>query len=189
MPLNIAIICGSIRQERKSIFAARYAAEKVTQAGHTSTLVDFLELPLPFVNTPVPPGDLKKQYPDANVQKWSAIVDAADALIIVAPEYNHGYSATLKNALDWLFPEYRYKPVGLVGVSDGLVGGARMIEQLRTLAGNFNMFDIRETVMVRETQNVFDAQGNLVDQSYEKSFNGLIKALVKVAEVMKSLRA
>jgi NAD(P)H-dependent FMN reductase len=79
--------------------------------------------------------------------------------------------------------------VGLVGVSDGLVGGARVIEQLRLLAGNYSMFDIRETVMVREVQNVFDAQANLLDQSYEKQFTGLLNKLVPVAEVMKKLRS
>jgi NAD(P)H-dependent FMN reductase len=189
MSLNIPIICGSTRQERRSILPARYLVTKLQHEGIDTMLVDFTQLPLPLMDTPVPPSDLKKQYPDANVQQWSSIADKADAFIIVTPEYNHGYPATLKNALDWLYTEFRYKPVGLVGVSDGLVGGARVIEQLRLLAGNYSMFDIRETVMVREVQNVFDAQANLLDQSYEKQFTGLLNKLVPVAEVMKKLRS
>jgi NAD(P)H-dependent FMN reductase len=189
MSLNIVVICGSSRRERKSLAPARFVAGKAAAAGHAATLVDFMELLLPWMDLPVTPSSLKKQYPDANVQKWSAIADAADAFIIVSPEYNHGYPAVLKNALDWLYYEFRHKPVGLVGVSDGLVGGARVIEQLRLLAGNFSMFDIRETVMVKKAQDVFDVDGKLLDDSYEKQFDGLLATLSKVAEVMKRLRA
>jgi len=188
MPLSIAVVCGSARQERKSIFPARYAAQKVTAAGHSAALVDFAELPLPWMDLPMEPSKLKKKYPDPNVQKWSDIAEAADAFVIVSPEYNHGYPATLKNALDWLYYEFKYKPVGLVGVSNGPAGGARVIEQLRLEAGTFSMFDIRETVMVKNVQDVFDAEGKLADTSYEKQFDGMLATLFKAAEVMKNLR-
>jgi NAD(P)H-dependent FMN reductase len=188
MSLSIVIVCGSVRQDRKSILAANYIAGQVQVAGHTPTVVDFTKLPLPFVDTPVPPGDLKGEYPYPEVMEWSKIASSADAFIFVAPEYNHGYSAIMKNALDWLYMEFHYKPAGLVGVSDGMVGGARVIEQLRALCGGFAMYDIKETVMFREIQNVLDDSGALKNPSYEKQVNKFIAALAKAAEAMQSLR-
>jgi NAD(P)H-dependent FMN reductase len=140
------------------------------------------------MNSPVTPSKLHKQYPDPAVQQWSGIVDAADALVIVSPEYNHGYPAVLKNALDWLYPEFADKPVGLVGVSNGPSGGARVIEQLRLLCGDFGLFDIKETVLFRSVQNVFGPTGALSDDSYLKQIDGLLAALYRMAEVLKAAR-
>lgn len=189
MSLTIAVICGSVRKNRKSIYPARYVYQKIKDAGHESTLVDFDELPLPFVYTDPNPSKLNKQYPDENVRTWSSIVDAADGLIIVTPEYNHGYPGVLKNALDWLYPEFNNKPVGLVGVSDGVNGGIRAIEALRPVMANFGMYDIQQTVAVRSVQNVFDADGQLVDIKLEAQIDKLVNVLVKTADVMKALRA
>jgi NAD(P)H-dependent FMN reductase len=188
MPLNIPVILGSVRENRKSIFPAKLMVEKLKQAGIESQFVDFKELPLPFVYSDPVPSELNGQYPDPNVQKWSAIAETADAFVIVAPEYNHGYPAVLKNALDWLYPEFDHKPVGLVGVSNGAVGGARVIEQLRPVIDAFAMFAIRETVMFAKVQNVFDESGKLVDVLYDKKIDGLIKSLVLSAEAMKAAR-
>lgn len=162
--------------------------EKLIAAGVQSQLVDFIELPLPLLNSEKEPGEYKKQYPEPNVQKWSAIADAADAFVLVAPEYNYGYSAVLKNAIDWLEPEFRHKAFGLVGVSTGAVGGARAIAQLRDVIGALNSFDIRETVMFAKVQNVFDEQGKLLDESYNKKIDGFIKSLLFAAEMMKAAR-
>jgi NAD(P)H-dependent FMN reductase len=129
---------------------------------------------------------MKGKYPYPNVQKWSEIAYKADAYVIVTPEYNHGYPAVLKNALDWLYLEFDHKPVALVGVSDGLVGGARVIEQLRPIMENFSMFAIREAVAFRTTQNVFDADGKLLDESYNKRVDGMLKSLIASAEIMKA---
>lgn len=188
MSLSIAIVCGSVRQDRRSINVANYILEQVKLSGHEPGLVDFTKMPLPFVDTPVPPGDLNGQYPYEEVRQWSKIAHSADAFILVAPEYNHGYSAIMKNGLDWLYGEFAYKPVGLVGVSDGMVGGARVIEQLRALCGGFGMYDIKETVMFRKVQDVIGADGNLKDLSYERQVIKLIQSLTGVAQAMKSLR-
>src|ERR1051326_6378748 len=119
MPLNIPVVCGSVRQNRNSIIVSRYFAKRLEQAGHTTQVVDFAALPLPFVDVDPNPSKLKKQYPYPNVQQWSTIADQADGFIFVAPEYNHGVSGVLKNALDWLYPEFNNKPAPLVGVSNG----------------------------------------------------------------------
>lgn len=162
--------------------------EKLQQAGVQTQLVDFLELPLPMLNADREPVEFKKTYPDSNVQKWSAIADAADGFIIVTPEYNHGYPSVLKNALDWLYPEYDHKVVGLVGVSSGPVGGARALAALRQVIATLNMFSIRETVMFVKVQEVFDASGKLLDESYNKKIDGLIKSLMFSTQAMKNAR-
>lgn len=188
MPLNIPVILGSVREGRKSEAPAKLIVQKIKDMGHLSQLVDFAVLPLPFLNCPQEPNAYHKKYPDPNVQIWSGIADAADAFIIVTPEYNHGYPGMLKNALDWLYPEFDHKPVGLVGVSSGPVGGARAIEQLRPIMENFSMFAVRETVMFAKIASVFDEQGVLLDESYNKKIDGLLASLLFVAETMKLAR-
>src|SRR6185503_7320341 len=100
MSLNIPVVCGSVRPNNNSMRASKLFLQKLQAAGHVSQIVDFAQLPLPLVNSEVTPSKLKKQYPDTNVQKWSEIADSADGFIFVAPEYNHGISGALKNALD-----------------------------------------------------------------------------------------
>lgn len=187
--LNIPIILGSVREGRKSEAPAKYITERVKAAGHQTQLVDFKELPLPFYNAPtVPVVYFKSQYPDANTQKWSEIARVADAFIIVSPEYNHGYTAVIKNALDWGYLEFEKKPFGLVGVSNGPTGGARMIENLRPILQNFNAMPIRETIMIGPVEKYFDESGKLLDESLNKKIDGLLAGLTWWAEALKKAR-
>jgi NAD(P)H-dependent FMN reductase len=184
--LNIPVILGSVREQRKSIFPAKLMVQKIREAGHTSELVDFKEMPLPFFDSALMPVQLKGKYPYPNVQKWSEIAHKADAFVVVTPEYNHGYSGVLKNAFDWLYLEFDHKPVGLAGVSSGSIAAARAIEQLRPIMENFTMFAIRETVGFGPVSAVFDKDGKLLDETYNKKIDGMLAALVKVAEIMKA---
>ncbi len=187
--LNIPIILGSVREGRKSETPAKYIMEKVIAAGHKSQLVDFKELPLPFYSAAtMPVVYFKTQYPDANAQKWSDIARAADAFIIVTPEYNHGYPAVLKNALDWLYLEFEKKPFGLMGVSSGSVAGARMIEHLRPIIENFGAVAVRETVMLGPIDKIFAEDGKLLDERVNKKIDGMLSSLVWWAEALKKSR-
>ena len=190
MALNIPVILGSVRNGRRSEAVAKYVFGKVEAAGIQTQLVDFKELPLPFYDgDTVPVVYYKKGYPYENVQKWSDIARAADAFIIVSPEYNHGYPAVLKNALDWGYLEFEKKPFGLVGVSDGSVAGARMIEQIRPVIQNYNAMSIRETVMVGPVQTYFGDDGQLLKPELEKRVDGLIASLAWWAEALKVARS
>lgn len=187
--LNIPIILGSVREGRKSEAPARHVLEKVKAAGYATQLVDFKEIPLPFYNAPtVPVVFYKTKYPDPNAQKWSDIARAADAFIIVSPEYNHGIPGVLKNALDWGYLEFEKKPFGLVGVSNGTVAGARMIEAIRLTIENFGSVAMRETVMIGPIEKYFDDTGKLLDESLNKKIDGLINSLVWWAEALKKAR-
>jgi NAD(P)H-dependent FMN reductase len=101
---------------------------------------------MPFFDSPTSPAMMNMKYPNEVVQKWSNKINDGDAFIIVSPEYNHGYSSVLKNAMDWLVPEWSRKPVGFV--SYGSASGARAIEQLREVAIELNLVPIKKSVHI-----------------------------------------
>ena len=190
MLLNIPVILGSVREGRKSEAPAKYICEKIKAVGHTSVLVDFKELPLPFYDAPtVPVAYFKSRYPNSNAQKWSEIARAADAFVIVSPEYNHGYTAVLKNALDWGYLEFEKKAFGLVGVSSGSTSGARMIENLRPIIENFGAVAMRETIMIGPVEKYFSDDGSMINPELDKKIAGLLKSLVWWAEALKDKRS
>src|SRR5919206_536664 len=115
--LNIPVILGTSRKGRASVHAARLLAELLNRrSGVTSDLIDIASLPLPV-------DDAGEAIKDA---KYAAAISAADGLVVVAPEYNHSFPGLLKHALDSCLSEYIHKAVGIVGVSSGPFGGARV---------------------------------------------------------------
>ena len=94
----------------------------------------------------LPPARTLRDYPSDEIGRLGATVDRADAYVLLTAEYNHGYPAVLKNAMDHTFVEWRHKPVSFVGW--GNVGGARAIEQLRLVAVEFEMAPLRHAVHV-----------------------------------------
>jgi NAD(P)H-dependent FMN reductase len=184
----IPVVLGSVREQRRSLAPAKLLVEKIIEAGHESELVDFKEMPLPFYDLPTVPVALKGKYPNENAQKWSNIANRADAFVLIVSEYNHGYSAVLKNALDWLYMEFNRKPFGLVGVSDGKYGAMRGMEQLRQVIENFGAVAMREVVPFGPVQDAFSDDGKLIDESYLKKIDGLLKVLVEFAEALKPIR-
>ena len=145
--MKIHVIIGSTRQKRFSEKPATWIYEEARKRNRLDVeLVDLREYPLPFFDEPVSPIRLKGKYSHDIVNKWARKVAEADAYIIVSPEYNHGYPAVLKNALDALYPEWNNKPVGFV--SYGNAGGARAIEQLRQVAIELQMAPIKQAIHI-----------------------------------------
>lgn len=144
--LNIKIIGGSTRQGRFSERPAQWIADEASElAGVNVELLDLRDYELPFFDEPMPPSQkTDRQYENPAVQKWSDKINEADAFIIIAPEYNHGYPAVLKNALDWVYHEWNRKPVGFVSYGSAL--GARSVEQLRQVAIELQMAPIRPAI-------------------------------------------
>ncbi len=91
-------------------------------------LVDLREYPMAFYEQERPPAYGERDYPP-EVARWADKVNQADGYLVITPEYNHGYPAVLKNALDVVFPEFNRKPIAFVGYGNS--GGARSIEQIR----------------------------------------------------------
>jgi len=108
-------------------------------------LVDLRDHPLPFFDGLAPARTLR-DYPSAEVARFGQTLDRADGFVFVSPEYNHGYPAVLKNALDFTFVEWHRKPVTFV--SWGNVGGVRAVEQLRLVAVEMEMAPLRHAVHI-----------------------------------------
>ncbi|HTK03990.1 MAG TPA: NAD(P)H-dependent oxidoreductase [Candidatus Eisenbacteria bacterium] len=145
--LRIAVIVGSTRQGRFSEKPAGWIFEQVKKLPDVEAeLLDLRDHPLPFYDEPITPSNFKGKYPSEAVAKWSLRIKAADAFIFVTPEYNHGYPAVLKNALDYVYDEWHRKPMGVV--SYGGVSGARVTEQLRLVSIELHMAPIREALNI-----------------------------------------
>jgi NAD(P)H-dependent FMN reductase len=144
---RIQVIIGSTRPNRFGDRPARWVADQLGARDDLDVeLVDLRDYPLPFFAHPQPPARTLREYPDEATARWGAKVDEADGFVFVTSEYNHGYPASLKNALDHLFPEWHRKPVAFVGY--GNVGGGRAIEQLRAVVVELEMAPLRHAVHV-----------------------------------------
>ena len=145
--MKIQIIIGSTRPGRFSEKPAGYIYDELKKKdGVEVELIDLRDWPLPFYDEPLSPASNKGRYTNGLGRKWADKIGEADGYIMVTPEYNHGYSAVLKNAIDWVFPEWKEKPVGFVGY--GNVGGARAIEQLRQVAVELHMVPLRNAIHI-----------------------------------------
>ena len=146
-PIKIKIILGSTRQNRFSEKPAQWIFEEAKKLeGVVAELLDLRDYPMPFFDSPMSPSMAKGQYSNEVIKKWAEKINDGDAFIIVAPEYNHGYTAVLKNALDVIYTEWNRKPVGFV--SYGSAVGARSVEQLRQVAVELQMAPIRNAIHI-----------------------------------------
>jgi NAD(P)H-dependent FMN reductase len=144
--LKILVILGTTREGRFGDKPARWIADVLAaDARFDVEHVDLRDWPLPFFDQPRSPVYVTdRKHGHALVDAWAAKIAQADGYVIVAAEYNHGYAASLKNALDWLYHEWSRKPVTFVGY--GNMGGARAIEQLRQVAVELQMAPLKAAV-------------------------------------------
>jgi len=145
--LKIKIIIGSTRQGRFSEKPAQWIYEEAKKLdGVEAELLDLRDYPMPFFESPMSPSMAQGKYENEVVQKWAEKIKEGDAFIIVTPEYNHGYPAILKNAMDVIYSEWNRKPVGFVAYGSAM--GARSVEQLRQVAIELQMAPIRNTIHI-----------------------------------------
>jgi NAD(P)H-dependent FMN reductase len=175
-PLFIPVILGTARMGRMSLHAARLVTNEVGKcAGVETELIDIARLPLPTDDA----GEAIK-HPEFSVK-----MDRADALIIVSPEYNHGYSGLLKHVLDSCLKEYIHKAVGIVGVSAGPFGGARVIQNLLPVMRELGLVTIFWDVNFTTVQKVFDRDGKLLDESFLRRIDKFLKELIWMARTLR----
>jgi NAD(P)H-dependent FMN reductase len=175
-PIFIPVILGTTRQGRASENVARFVLEEVAKRGGVETLlVDIREIPLSTL-------DAGEAIKDA---KFSETVARADALIIVTPEYNHGYPGLLKHVLDTNLKEYIHKAVGVCGVSAGGFGGTRVIENLLPVLRELGLVTIFWDGNFSSARKLFDANGKLLDQAYVKRMDQFLKELIWMAKVLR----
>ena len=175
-PLFIPVVLGTVRQGRMSEHVARFVHGELTKrAGVESELVDIREL---NVSTSDEGGGAKDE-------RFTATVARADALVLVVPEYNHGYPGLLKHALDTNLKEYVHKAVGVCSVSAGPFGGTRVIENLLPVFRELGLVTIFWDVNFSSVQKAFDAEGNLTDAAYVGRLDKFFKELVWMAKVLR----
>jgi NAD(P)H-dependent FMN reductase len=178
-PLFIPLILGTARQGRQSEHVARFVFEQTKKrAGVETELIDVRALPMRL-------DDAGEQMKDP---AFSSTIERRDGLIIITPEYNHGYPGLLKHALDMNLKEYIHKAVGICGVSAGPFGGARAIETLLPVMRELGLVTIFEDVNFGNVGNLFDEQGNLLDQNYVPRVDKFLDELIWMSHVLRDGR-
>lgn len=142
---RVAIITGSTRPGRNNEAVANWVYEIAKKRRDAQfELVDIADYNLPLLDEAAPPS--MGNYEHAHTKAWAEKIASFDAFVFVTPEYNHGPSAALKNAIDYLFKEWNNKAAGFV--SYGSAGGARVVEHLRLVMGEVMVADVRAQVML-----------------------------------------
>ena len=178
--MNIPVILGTARAGRQSEKVAKFILEETEKAGFETELIDVREFRTDAT-------DNTQASPQA--RKLSQNIEKADALIIVSPEYNHGYPGELKMMLDMLYDQYAGKPVGFCGVSAGGLGGARVVEQLRQVVIELHMLPIREALYFPAVQNLFDEKDTMKDPgAYKDRIKSFLDELTKYANALRAAR-
>src|SRR5215813_13344697 len=165
-PLFIPVILGTVRAGRMSQHAATLITREIEKRNGVQTeLIDIAQMPLPTDDA----GEAIKQA------EFASKMERADALVIVSPEYNHGYCGLLKHVLDSCLKEYIHKAVGIVGVSAGPFGGSRAIQNLLPVMRELGLVTIFWDVNFSSVQKAFSDDGRLLDESYIRRIDKFVK--------------
>lgn len=177
--LFIPIIEGTTRVKRESIHAARFILEVSKEIpGIETVLVDPNDFTLP--------GD--GNDPESKDPKYTELTLKADAFFIVAPEYNHSFSGSLKRLLDSELTNYKHKPVAFAGVSSGMIGGARAIEALTMTTRKMGLVTLSHDVHFPFVQDLFNEDGSVKDQAYVERVKKVFTELIWMANALKTAR-
>jgi NAD(P)H-dependent FMN reductase len=175
-PLFIPVVLGTARQGRESEKPANLVFEQVKKrAGIETEFVDVRKLPMRL-------DDAGEGMKDPG---FSAMIERCDGLVIVTPEYNHGYPGLLKHALDMNLKEYIHKAVGICGVSAGTFGGSRVIESLLPVMRELGLVTIFEDVNFGKVGTLFDDRGNLLDGNVVRRIDTFLNELIWMARVLR----
>ncbi len=174
--LYIPVLAGTTREQRKSIYAARLVAEVGNSFEDVETeVID----PKDFYF----PGD--GNDPEGKDGRYTAVTDRAEGFFIVTPEYNHSMPGTLKRMLDSELKNYVHKPVAFAGVSSGQWGGVRAIEALVTTVREMGMAATFTDMQFPKVQELFDDDGNLLNENYREYVKNAWIELIWMTKVMK----
>lgn len=184
---TVQIIVASTRPGRIGPTVADWVqARAVAHGGFDAVeLIDLAEVDLPFMNEPNHPR--LRRYVHQHTRDWSARIDAGDAFIFVMPEYNHGFNAELKNALDYLSQEWQYKPVGLVSYGGG-VGGSRAAQMIKQVLVALRMTPVTDSVAIAGVHRLCDNGQLTPGDIAEASAKSMFDELTRMTELLRPLR-
>ena len=184
---RLMIIIGSTRPGRAGLPIATWFAEYArAHGGFDVTVVDLAELDLPLLDEPNHPR--LRQYIHRHTKNWSARVDAADAFVLVTPEYNYGYPAALKNAIDCLHEEWKDKTVGFVSYG-GVSAGTRAVQQLKQVVTTLKLLPVVESVNIPFVPQFIDEHGRMQPNAIiERAASAMLDELARMESALRPLR-
>lgn len=176
IPITIAVIAGTTREQRRSIVAAQFVAKVGQDLPNVNIIfVDPKDFSLP--------GD--GNDPEGQDAKYTEITAKADAFFIVTPEYNHSFPGSLKRLLDSELENYIHKPVALAGVSNGSWGGVRAVEALVPTVREMGLIVTFTSAYFARVQDLFDEQGNAKEERTKINVQKAYAELLWMARVLK----
>lgn len=184
---NLKIITSTTRPGRKGPAVANWITALANEDGRFETeLLDLDQINLPFMDEPNHPS--LQQYQHEHTRKWSATINAADAFIIVLAEYNFGFPAPIKNALDFLFNEWKHKPVAFVSYG-GVSGGLRSAQMLKQVVTALNMMPLVESVAIPFFSKHITTEGLFVPEEITtKSAQAMLTGLKRWSDALQPMR-
>jgi NAD(P)H-dependent FMN reductase len=184
---RLLVIIGSTRPGRAGLPIAQWFVDRATKhGGFEVEVADLAEIDLPFIDEPQHPR--LGQYAHQHTKDWSARVDHADAVVMVTPEYNFGYPAALKNAIDYLHNEWADKPVGFVSYG-GVAAGTRAVQQLKQVVTTLRMVPVVENVNIPFFFQFLDDEGRLqANETMVSSADAMLNELARVEAALRPLR-
>ena len=183
--IKLAIVIGSTRPGRKADAVAHWVWEIAKKRGDAEfELVDIQEFNLPLLDEAMPPS--MGRYSQPHTKAWAAKIASFDGYVFVTPEYNHGPSGALKNAIDYLYREWNNKAAGFVGY--GSAGGTRAVEQLRLVMGELQVADVRAQVMLSLFTDFENFSAFKPAPMHEKSVNSMLDQVIAWGGALKVLR-
>ena len=187
MPLNIAILYGSVREARAGIRIVRFLDAALRRRGHMTTVVDALEQRLPLLDR------MYKEYEPGSappvLEKLAQLYRRVDGFAIVSGEYNHGIPPALKNLLDHFLEEYFFRPSAIICYSAGQFGGVRAAMQLRMTLAELGMPSIPSLLPVPRVQDAFTPEGVPTDPRFEGRTERFFREFEWYAEALRRGRA
>ncbi len=183
--LKVAIILGSTRPGRNGEAVANWVYEHAKKRSDAEfELIDIKDFNLPLLDEPIPPS--LNQYQHDHTKAWATKIDTFDAFVFVTPEYNHGTSGALKNAIDFIYKEWNNKAAGFVGY--GSAGGTRAVEHLRLVMAELQVADVRAQVALSlftdfEKMSVFKPAAH-----HERSLKTMFDQVIAWGGALKTLR-
>jgi len=184
--LRVGIIIGSTRPNRIGEGVAKWVFSEAQKRDDAQfELIDLRDFNLPLLDEPVPAG-MSSDYVQPHTKKWSQKIASLDAFIFVTPEYNHGVSGALKNALDFLYVEWNNKVAGFVGY--GGIGGARVVESLRLILAELQIATER-TQLPLVLRSDFENFKTLKPASHHvKTLNKIIDEVISWGTALQTIR-
>jgi len=184
---NLKIISSTVRPGRKGPLVTKWITELVKQNEHFNTeVLDLGEINLPMMDEPVHP--MKKQYQHEHTKRWSEKIDEADAFVFVTAEYDHNYPAPLRNALEYLVQEWKYKPAAIVSYG-GVSAGTRAMKSLQGDLVSLGIYPLLEAVNFPFFMQNIDEQNEFkANEVSHKAAADMLKQLLRWTKGMKAIR-